>query len=93
MHVLDLFFPQNSKSTKASHVHPRGLLVFVHGGAWGSGLPWMYRLVAKPFLEDLSMAVAIVGYRSYPDAHAEGQVKDVEQALSHLKTLYNFHPL
>jgi PGAP1-like protein len=29
---------------------PRRLIVFVHGGAWGSGQPWMYRLMAAPFL-------------------------------------------
>ena len=28
----------------------RRLIVFVHGGAWGSGQPWMYRLMAAPFL-------------------------------------------
>ena len=28
----------------------RRLIVFVHGGAWGSGQPWMYRLIAAPFL-------------------------------------------
>ncbi len=31
-----------------------------HGGAWGSGSPWIYRLVASPFLEK-NMVVAVVG--------------------------------
>lgn len=26
-------------------------LVFVHGGAWGSGRPWMYRLLVDTFIE------------------------------------------
>lgn len=43
----------------------------------------MYRLVALPFLE-LGMTVAIVGYRTYPDADVTGQVKDLCQALSRL---------
>lgn len=40
----------------------RGTVFFVHGGAWGSGMPWMYRLVAPTFLR-LNFAVVIVGYR------------------------------
>jgi fermentation-respiration switch protein FrsA (DUF1100 family) len=43
----------------------------------------MYRLVALPFLE-LGMTVAIVGYRTYPDANVTGQVNDLFQALSRL---------
>lgn len=59
-------------------------LVFVHGGAWGSGCPWMYRLVAKPFIEK-GMAVAIVGYRTYPCAkHIQDQVDDCRCALKSL---------
>ena len=41
------------------------MIFFVHGGAWGSGQPWFYRLIAIPFLE-LGFAVAIIGYRVYP---------------------------
>lgn len=62
---------------------PRGLLFFVHGGAWGSGHAWMYRLLALPFL-DLGMAVAIVGYRNYPDANAAEQVADLNRAANEL---------
>jgi len=61
----------------------RGLLFFVHGGAWGSGLPWMYRLIAQPFL-DMGMAVAIVGYRTFPDGTVPDQVRDLEMASKEL---------
>jgi len=57
---IDVFFP----STEQPGV-VRGTVFFVHGGAWGSGKPWFYRLLALPFLE-LGLAVAIVGYRLYP---------------------------
>ncbi len=40
------------------------LVVFVHGGAWFSGRPWMYRLIATPLLRQ-GMDVAIVGYTTY----------------------------
>jgi len=67
---VDLFVPKN----------PKGLVFFVHGGAWGSGMPWMYRLVADPLL-NLDLAVAIVGYRTYPDGSVQDQVDDLEAAL------------
>jgi acetyl esterase/lipase len=43
----------------------------------------MYRLVATPFLK-LGMAVAVVGYRTWPDGNAKEQVDDLEQAASFL---------
>jgi acetyl esterase/lipase len=43
----------------------------------------MYRLVASPFLK-LGMAVAIVGYRTWPDGNAKEQMDDLEQAASFL---------
>jgi acetyl esterase/lipase len=60
------------------------LVAFVHGGAWGSGFPAMYRLVAKPFLNK-GMTVAILGYRTYPTTDVKGQVDDLEQALESLR--------
>ena len=68
--AIDLFVPSK----------PKGLIFFVHGGAWGSGMPWMYRLVADPFL-NLDLAVAIVGYRTYPDGSVQDQVDDLEAAI------------
>lgn len=85
MQVVHVFFPseEDYQELGGSVKKPRGLLFFVHGGAWGSGLPWMYRLVALPFLK-LGMAVAIVGYRTWPDANVHGQVDDLEQAACSL---------
>ena len=62
-------------------------MFFVHGGAWGSGQPWMYRLVAAPFLK-MNMAVAVVGYRTYPDGNAQDQVDDLEQAARSVYAKY-----
>lgn len=89
MQVIHVFFPNEAdyRELGDTHKEPRGLLVFVHGGAWGSGLPWMYRLVASPFLK-LGMAVAIVGYRTWPDANVRGQVDDLEHAVSFLANQY-----
>lgn len=79
MQAIDMFMPENEK--------PRGLLFFVHGGAWGSGLPWMYRLLAHPFLQK-GMAVAVVGYRTFPDGDMNDQVEDLEMAAEKLTELY-----
>mmetsp|Transcript_3782 Transcript_3782/g.4357 ORF Transcript_3782/g.4357 Transcript_3782/m.4357 type:complete len:450 (+) Transcript_3782:60-1409(+) len=59
------------------------VIAFIHGGAWGSGQPWQYRLVAKPLL-DMGYNVAIIGYRTYPDADVNGQVQDIQNALLYL---------
>ena len=40
------------------------LVVFMHGGAWFSGRPWMYRLISTA-LNRRDMDVGIVGYGTY----------------------------
>lgn len=72
---VDVLVPQ--------HATPRRLVVFVHGGAWGSGCPWMYRLVAEPFLQR-GFAVAIPCYRVYPSGDGNTQVQDIQQAIEKL---------
>jgi len=80
MQKIQLFVP--SQCDVDDNNEPKGgFLFFVHGGAWGSGQPWMYRLVALPFLK-IGVTVAIVGYRTYPDADVEGQVTDVISATN-----------
>lgn len=90
MQVLHVLFPnqEDYKQVGGSIGKPRGLLFFVHGGAWGSGLPWMYRLIALPFLK-IGMMVAIVGYRTWPDANVDGQVDDLEQAVLFLSEQFS----
>lgn len=62
------------------------LLVFIHGGAWGSGFTTMYRLIASPFLP--SHRVAILGYRVYPEAKIQAQVEDVVDGIDFLTRKY-----
>jgi len=80
LQVVDLFIPESNKDVC-------GFLFFVHGGAWGSGMPWMYRLVCQPFL-NIGLAVAVVGYRTYPDGDVECQVRDLESASIMLNIKY-----
>ena len=74
MQFINLFWPNSDRGDKGSkqnksqnsqQVCIRGTVFFVHGGAWGSGHPWMYRLIAPYFLER-GFIVAVVGYRTYP---------------------------
>jgi acetyl esterase/lipase len=78
---MDMFFPECSRQEL------RGLVFFVHGGAWGSGKPWFYRLIALPFLK-LNLAVAIVGYRTYPSGDVNTQVRDLNSAYQELSKRY-----
>ena len=82
------FYTNNDapNSSKDDNNDDDELLVFIHGGAWGSGMPWMYRLVAQGFPDHTN--VAVVGYRTYPDASVQGQVQDLTMALAKLQSLY-----
>jgi hypothetical protein len=78
---MDMFFPECPRQEL------RGLVFFVHGGAWGSGKPWFYRLIALPFLKR-NLAVAIVGYRTYPTGDVNTQVQDLNAAYQELSKRY-----
>ena len=76
-------------TTLDDRIPVRGTIFFIHGGAWGSGQPWMYRLVAPTFLK-LNFAVAIVGYRTYPEAQTiEEQCGDVRLAWDKCESVLN----
>lgn len=62
----------------------KDLVVFAHGGAWGSGEPWMYRTCADSFI-DSNYTVAVWGYRTYPDGDVPGQIEDLKDCVRYLK--------
>lgn len=64
------------------------VVVFMHGGAWYSGRPWMYRLMAAGVLRQ-GMDFAVVGYNPYAGedtvaGHVDHQVDDLQAALEFL---------
>ena len=83
---VDLYLPSTDQD-QDNDQHVEGLIIFVHGGAWGSGSPAQYSIVAKPFLT-INWAVAIVGYRLYPEGDASTQIVDLELAISELARSY-----
>jgi acetyl esterase/lipase len=78
LQTLDLFQSSTNHNNNRNNHH---WIVICHGGAWGSGRPWMYRLAALPFLQAGYNKVAIWGYRTYPDGNAQQQMEDLRQAL------------
>jgi len=82
---LSLMQMQGTSSTSRlvpSSSYPlRPIIVFMHGGAWGSGNKAMYRLLGDTLNRSLNCVVMILGYRTYPDTDVEGQVEDVHRAL------------
>lgn len=84
--VIDIIQPASTAPTSNLKVNS-SLIVFVHGGAWGSGFPALYRLIARPFVQT-DRAVAVVGYRTYPTTDVDGQVLDVRNALRALQQRY-----
>ena len=60
------------------------LMIFMHGGAWGSGFGTMYRLFSLPFLER-NYRVVILNYRTFPD----GNMEELIQAVDYFQKRYH----
>jgi len=78
--VAQVMISQKAQEAEMTNGKAAPLLLFLHGGAWGSGFATMYRLLSLPFLKR-NYRVVILGYRTYPDATIEGQVDDLVQAV------------
>jgi acetyl esterase/lipase len=74
---VDIFEPRDRART-ADDAPP--VVLFVHGGAWGSGSRLIYRLVGHRFAEE-GFTCVVIGYRRYPRANIDEMVEDVGLAL------------
>ena len=83
-HYVDVYKPQTNEFNR--------IIFFIHGGAWGSGEPWMYRLVADCFLRQ-GFLVAIPCYRTYPDGEINHQVEDCQEALQLIVSRFSRFPI
>ena len=84
VHLITVVNPPDvvSQSVSSSFVPKNHTIIFVHGGAWGSGSPEHYVLAAIPFLNSGRYSqIAFVGYRTYPTADVQGQIEDVSAAI------------
>jgi acetyl esterase/lipase len=74
-------FPENLSPSKGPTV-----LILVHGGAWGSGKPWMYRLMASGMAKSLDATSAIVlQYPLYPEAIISRQAESIYEAIRYIR--------
>ena len=63
------------------------VLIFVHGGAWGSGRPYQYRLSACGIGSAIdARAVVVVGYAYYPQATILQQRDSILEAITFIKS-------
>lgn len=60
---LDLYHPPNVDGSKGV---PAPLVVFIYGGAWGSGDRSIYCLLARQMAKELSATVICPDYFVYP---------------------------
>jgi acetyl esterase/lipase len=66
------------------------ILLFVHGGAWGSGQLWQYRAAALAYGRELDVnEVMLLKYDYYPRAMILQQRDDVLSALSTISNRYS----
>lgn len=69
--------------------HHSKILVFVHGGAWGSGEPWMYSLCSYNLATCIGCDNAIIiKYPLYPESNLLGQVECIHNAICFISSLY-----
>ena len=70
------------------------VLIFVHGGAWGGGAPFFYRLVASNLGEVVRASYVVkVGYPVYPSGTILDQQSAVREALLFLRNDAEFAEL
>lgn len=77
-HRLDIF---DASSRHAADADSAPVLLFVHGGAWGSGSRFIYRLCGRR-LDREGFTTCVVGYRRYPTADIAQQVDDICRAIA-----------
>lgn len=89
---LDLY---HSPSVGGSTDAAAPLVVFVYGGAWGSGERSTYCLLARHMAEELNAVVVCPDYCTYPKGNVLGMVQDIADCLVWAQqsgSKFNFDP-
>ena len=74
-HILDVYQPRNSSTTR------RPVVVFIHGGSWGSGSKNLYAFIGRRLAKQNIVAV-LINYRLSPQVLVPDMAGDCAQALS-----------
>ncbi|XP_029999006.1 probable isoprenylcysteine alpha-carbonyl methylesterase ICME [Sphaeramia orbicularis] len=88
---LDLYHPPKMDR---SGDQPSPVVVFIYGGAWGSGERSIYCLLARHMAEELSATIICPDYCTYPNGNVLGMVQDIADCLVWAKEntqKYNFN--
>ncbi|XP_055017763.1 uncharacterized protein si:dkey-193c22.1 isoform X2 [Boleophthalmus pectinirostris] len=72
---LDLYYSPKMENVKVP------LIVFIYGGAWGSGERAIYCLLARHMAEELNATVICPDYSTYPKSNVLGMVQDIADCL------------
>jgi acetyl esterase/lipase len=85
-HVLDIAAvhrtsPDSAQNSPAAPVPLSPVLIFCHGGAWGSGDKRFYRLLTQQFDEQLGFVSITPNYHVWPDASTDVQISDFAQCV------------
>lgn len=75
---LDLY---HSPKMNTSDTELLPVVVFVYGGAWGSGERSMYCLLALQLAKELNAAVICPDYSTYPKGNVLNMVQDISDSL------------
>lgn len=90
IHVINL---RTSKEAKTDVGSEDRVVLFVHGGAWGSGKPWMYRLSAAGLAKCIDAKVVIlIEYKVYPHNHILEQRDDILNAINFIRSSSQWKP-
>jgi pimeloyl-ACP methyl ester carboxylesterase len=73
--------PSSTNAAKHGHATRRPVIVFLYGGAWGSGARWYYAKIAAALREVTGALVVVPDYDAYPVNGMAGMVISVHRAL------------
>ncbi|XP_061117161.1 uncharacterized protein si:dkey-193c22.1 isoform X1 [Conger conger] len=79
---LDVYYCPNTDQSCAG---PAPVVVFVYGGAWGSGNRAMYCLLAAQMAKELNATVVCPDYSTYPKGDVLDMVQDIADSLLWVK--------
>ena len=76
-----------SSSSAPSSSSSASVMIFVHGGAWGSGKPWHYRLMVEKLAQCVGASYGVViEYPVYPKSRILEQADSVYEAMRYMRS-------
>ncbi|ESO85802.1 hypothetical protein LOTGIDRAFT_130315 [Lottia gigantea] len=74
--TMDLYQPKSSRKEEKS------VVIFIYGGAWGSGDKHMYSLLCNQLANKLESVVCCPNYSTYPRGYVDDMIQDVVDCIS-----------